>query len=130
MSMAQEPDSTEMLGALMNITQVQQLQTADLLEDMRTEIGKLQTATALANGASVGIEKSAASTVQAVAGLETKVSLAAAAAVNPAMEASFKWAAATAAQAIDIAAEPILTPAGVDGMSAMVLRRHSAGMLG
>lgn len=107
--MAIEPDPKEMLGALMNITQVQQRQTADLLEDMRKEIGKLQTATALAQGAAGGIETSAASTVQAVARLEAKVSQAAAAAVKPAMEASFKGAAATAVQAIDIAAKPFLT---------------------
>lgn len=106
--MATEPDPKEMLGALMNITQVQQRQTADLLEDMRREIGKLQTATALAQGAAGGIETSAASTVQAVARLEAKVSQAAAAAVTPAMEAAFKWAVVPAVKAIDVAAEPIL----------------------
>lgn len=107
--MATEPDPKEMLGALMNITQVQQRQTADLLEDMRKEIGRLQTATALAKGAADGIETSAASTVQAVERLEDRVSKAAAAAVKPAMEASFKGVTSTAVTAIDTAAKPFLT---------------------
>jgi hypothetical protein len=106
--MAMEPDPKEILGVLMNITQAQQRQTAELLNDIRDEIGKLEVATELAKTASVGIKASAASADVSMAKLGSKVELAASMAVEPAMVKSFMWAGSTSAKAMNDALGPIL----------------------